>query len=390
VRFALAIVSLFPGGGLQRDCVEIARRLRAAGHRVTIFTSRTTGSEFAADLSPQVLPVSAGTNHEWLEKFSAEFQKAAAGKFDLLVGFDKLSSLDVLYCADRSMLSRISKNPLLHLLPRHKQLLSLERDCFAGERTKVLLLGENQFNEYFRGWAPGPGRFVLLPPTVTLARRKPEYRFASTRATWRQQLGLSENDRAWLSVGVHAHTKGFDRTIRALRRSPGARLFFVGVSKDDRRLAKFVRLAARLGVSDRIQYLGHREDVPELMAAADVLVHAARYDTTGTAILEAVVNGLPVITTAACGYARHVTAAGAGIVIQEPFDYPSFLAALELARDPAHRASWSHGGREYGKKNDLYSGLGRAAELIVGTAAERQTTDSRVACLNHEKKLAHA
>ena len=64
-----------------------------------------------------------------------------------------------------------------------------------------------------------------------------------------------------------------------------------------------------LGLADRISFLGHREDIPELMAAADLLVHPARHDTTGTVILEAVVNGLPVITTSTCGYAHHVEAA---------------------------------------------------------------------------------
>ena|ERR1700674_3686945 len=55
MNFAFAIVSLFPGGGLQRDCVDIARRVRELGHEVTIFTSRTSGEGFAEDLPVHVL-----------------------------------------------------------------------------------------------------------------------------------------------------------------------------------------------------------------------------------------------------------------------------------------------------------------------------------------------
>ena len=40
MRIAFAIVSLFPGGGLQRDCVEIAKLVRGLGHDVTIYTCR--------------------------------------------------------------------------------------------------------------------------------------------------------------------------------------------------------------------------------------------------------------------------------------------------------------------------------------------------------------
>ena len=42
-----------------------------------------------------------------------------------------------------------------------------------------------------------------------------------------------------------------------------------------------------VGVRDRMRLLGVREDIPELMAAADLLVHPARTETTGTVILEA-------------------------------------------------------------------------------------------------------
>ena len=117
-------------------------------------------------------------------------------------------------------------------------------------------------------------------------------------------------------------------------------------------------------------WLGHREDVPELMAATDLFVHPARYDTTGTVILEAIANGLPVITTSACGYAKHVSGANAGIVIPGTFHQRTLIAALETARDTARMANCSKSGSEYGKQSSLYEGRERAAELIVAGAIE--------------------
>ena len=75
--------------------------------------------------------------------------------------------------------------------------------------------------------------------------------------------------------------------------------------------------------------------------------------TTGTVILEALVNGLPVITTSACGYAKHVRAAGAGIVLEEPFDFKLFLTALKDMADTGRRAVYSEAGIGCGRRNSF-------------------------------------
>jgi UDP-glucose:(heptosyl)LPS alpha-1,3-glucosyltransferase len=126
-----------------------------------------------------------------------------------------------------------------------------------------------------------------------------------------------------------------------------------------------------MGLAARVSFLGHREDIPDLMAAADLLVHPARHDTTGTVILEAVVNGLPVVTTAACGYARHVAEAGAGVVIAEPFRMKALTAALRMAEDAALRSRWSAAAEQYSVQPSLYEGRTRAAEIIMTAATER-------------------
>jgi len=368
MHFAFAIMNLFPGGGLQRDCVDIARRVQQRGHAVTIFTSRKSGGEIAEDLPVRILRVAGYTNHGRQRSFSEEFAKAAAGRFDLLVGFDKLGGLDVLYCSDRSMRARAARNPFLHLLPRYREFINLERECFAPHHaTEILLLAESQLDEYWNAWRTEPNRLVMLPPTLMAARRKPEYRVNGVRAEWRKRLGLRPGDWVWIATCVQPLTKGTDRSVRALRQFPDAHLIVVGLHEDAVKSVKTRQIARELGVADRIKWLGHREDVPELMAAADVFVHPARYDTTGTVILEAVVNGLPVITTSSCGYAKHVTSANAGIVVQEPFRSQTFTAALEIARDPVCRQRWSGSGREYGKQASLYEGRARATELIVAS-----------------------
>src|SRR5215467_13959449 len=340
MRIAFAIMKLFVGGGLQRDCVEIARHCRQRGHDVVIFTSFKDESDFADDLAVVVLPVRQRTNHRMLEEFAASFRWAAAlQQFDLLVGFDKLPHLDVLYCADPSIYFRMRKERLRFLMPRYRTYLALERATFEPKcRTKVLVLSRRQLDEYRDAWRTPLERLSLLPPTVSSARRRPEYRRNGVREGLRADLGFTALDWVWIAVGVQPRTKGFDRTIWALREFPNAKLLVVGLLETSTRAAEALALrAARLGLAHRVSFLGHREDIPRLMAAADLLVHPARRDTTGTVILEAVVNGLPVVTTSVCGYAQHVAAAEAGLVIDEPFDSRAFARALSTAQDAARR-----------------------------------------------------
>jgi len=161
--------------------------------------------------------------------------------------------------------------------------------------------------------------------------------------------------------------KGIDRAIEALRDVPAARLIIAGLSAGSVEAAPLLRQARDLGVKERISLLGPREDIAELMAAADLLVHPARFDTSGTVILEAIVNGLPVLATEVCGYAIHIVRADAGIVIAEPFKKTAFKEALTAAADPVWRAHWSGNGVAYGANPKLYSGLEKAADIIVGS-----------------------
>jgi UDP-glucose:(heptosyl)LPS alpha-1,3-glucosyltransferase len=374
MRIAFAIMKLFPGGGLQRDCVEVARYCRQRGHDVVIFTSFKEPSDFADDLAVAVLPVKQNTNHRMQEEFAATFRWATSlQSFDLLVGFDKLTHLDVLYCADPSIYCRMRKEPFRFLIPRYRTYLALERATFGSDsNTKVMMLSHTQLNEYWNVWHTAPERLSLLPPTISSARRHPEYRTDGTRVALREKLGFKAHDLVWVSVGVQAFTKGLDRIIRALREFPTAKLLVVGLGKTSTRAAKTMAArATRIGLADRVSFVGHREDVAELMAAADLLVHPARLDTTGTFILEALVNGLPVVTTSVCGYAQHVDAAEAGIVINEPFEFKAFIAALSAAQDPARRSRWSASAERYGAQSFLYEGRARAAEIILAAAVER-------------------
>jgi UDP-glucose:(heptosyl)LPS alpha-1,3-glucosyltransferase len=364
MRLAFAIVSLFPWGGLQRDCLRLARAAKEAGHEVTILAARIRG-ELPRDIDVTVLPVRSFTNHGRNRRFGEALGGAVAGRFDRVVGFNKMPGLDVLYCGDVSFADR-ERGFWSRLNPRVRGMLALEAACFApGSRTRVLALTEAQIAAYRRAWGTPAERIVLLPPPIDVARRHPEFRENETRERVRAELRLAPTAVALLSIGTSPRTKGFDRIVAALPEVPNAIVLVCGVAPESRDAKALLDQARGAGVAERVRLLGPRTDVPELLAAADVFVHPARTETGGIVILEALVNGVPVVTTQVCGFSAHVRSAAAGIVIPEPFTVAKLVDALRRAIERSGKETWSANAACYGKDPELYSGIDRALRAIL-------------------------
>jgi glycosyltransferase involved in cell wall biosynthesis/GT2 family glycosyltransferase len=372
MRIALGIVKLFREGGLQRDSIRLARILVARGHDVTIFTSEDNWPFNRPPCPIVVLPVRALTNHRLDLNFAKRFAAATREGFDRIVGFNKLTGLDVYYCADPSILDR-GRSPIERSLPRHRVQTMLEQQSFGPlQRTQILALTQSSAESYRRNWRTQEHRITVLQPSIDPARQRPELRSAAHRASLRAKLGVAENHTTWLWVGAQAIIKGLDRALAALRSAPNTTLLVAGIAPDSKEAIQVRRvLAPRRG---SVRFLGFREDIPELMAAADVLVHPSRLDVTGQVILEAVVNGLPAVVTGNCGFAEHIEKSGGGIVLPEPFSQAELDAALARLRDPALAETMSLAGIRYGHETAPVTGLEQAADVIEGRSVVEPST----------------
>src|SRR5690606_2266683 len=114
---------------------------------------------------------------------------------------------------------------------------------------------------------------------------------------YRSGLGIARGDTAWLWIGLQPRVKGLDRAIRALSLVPDARLLVCGADPLRRPLKAAMRLARRLACADRVSLSGmvDEELLRRHFMSADLLVHPARLDVTGTVIVEALGAGLPVV-----------------------------------------------------------------------------------------------
>jgi glycosyltransferase involved in cell wall biosynthesis len=107
---------------------------------------------------------------------------------------------------------------------------------------------------------------------------------------------------------------------------------------EEAHLAEMFALAQQLGIAQRIRFLGHRDDVPALMASADVLCQPnLGPEPFGIAFVEGMHAGLPVVATA-IGGAREIVDPACGLLV--PPDDPAALgeALRGLVLDPALRA----------------------------------------------------
>lgn len=140
---------------------------------------------------------------------------------------------------------------------------------------------------------------------ITVVRRgRDELRLgapsAERRAAMRSNLGLRLADAVLVSVGRQDHQKGQRFLIGALARllphHPDVRLLVVG--REGGETVALQNAARSLGLSERVHFLGHREDVPDILAAADVFAFPSLFEGYPGAVLEAMALGLPIVASA--------------------------------------------------------------------------------------------
>jgi glycosyltransferase involved in cell wall biosynthesis len=140
-----------------------------------------------------------------------------------------------------------------------------------------------------------------------------------------------------------AHDVLIAAAARLARRHPQLRFLVAG---DGPRAAELRALAARLGVDRRVEFLGHREDVPALLAGADVFVLPSRSEAFPNGAIEAMAAGLPVVASRVGGLLDLVDEGRTGLLV--PPDDPAALAsAIEsLVASPARAAGIGAAARE--------------------------------------------
>jgi UDP-glucose:(heptosyl)LPS alpha-1,3-glucosyltransferase len=370
---AFILYKYFPFGGLQRDFLRIAQECEQRGHRIRVYTLGWEG-EIPAGFDVRVAPVKAVFNHRRNEKFTAwvkaDLERSPA---DRIVGFNKMPGLDVYYAADPCFEEKAQtlRHPLYRATGRYRHFSAYERAVFGRRsRTEILMISSAQQPLFIKHYGTPSARFHALPPGIGRDRRAPPDA-ERIRADFRREFGLAQEELLLVQIGSGFKTKGLDRSLKALAALPAAwrartRLIVIGQDNPQ----PFLFQIKALGLADRVSILQGRDDIPRFLLGADLLLHPAYHENTGTVLLEALAAGLPVLTTSVCGYAHHIAGARAGCVLPAPFRQDALNDALAaMLADAAARHACSRQGLAYADQVDLYSMPQRAADIILAECA---------------------
>jgi UDP-glucose:(heptosyl)LPS alpha-1,3-glucosyltransferase len=196
------------------------------------------------------------------------------------------------------------------------------------------------FQEYY-GLSAAELRLVRL---ATDSERFEEHDRPRRRLEWRQAWGFRPDHVVALFAGLNYRLKGLDPLLHALRRlPPGAPFRLLVAGHPD--TAVYQRLAARLGIADRVRFIGYCSEMRNCYFAADLFVHPTFYDPCSHVVLEAMACGLPVVTSRYNGASELMHPPREGYVIDDPHDHEHLAWCLTQLLDPARRAAGGQAAR---------------------------------------------
>ena len=333
-------------GGVESAGRHLVSELAARDVDVTVFC-REAGGPAPDGVAVETLPVSTRWQPLRLKRFSAKASEATRGRFDVVHGLSRTREQHIYRVGGgchAAYMERVYRTPglLRALSPRHRAILAIEEAVLCDEAQLIQCNARWVKDELRRRYSVASERLVTIYNGVDAERFHPRQQLAH-RDRIRRELGVTGP--LALFVGTGFARKGLDLGILGLAASGVAADLAVAGAGDS---GPFRRLAAELGVSERVHFLGPRSDVETLYAAANLFVLPTRYDAFSNACLEAMASGLPVATTPANGASELIEPGTNGLLCEGDFT-PAFRAladteALEKlgleARRCAERLTW--------------------------------------------------
>lgn len=244
-------------------------------------------------------------------------------------------------------------------------------------RRPPFMYTEHSIQEVYPRWG-GPIYRIFLPVTraivavsdaaaTSFARRWGRYR-GSVRRIWngidpdrltprrsraeiRRELGAPEDTPILCNVANLTRPKSHLTLIAAMARlrptTSDLQCWIAGSFEHEPAMVEAVRAAiADSGLSQTVQLLGRRRDVPDLLHAADIFVLSSRQEGFPITILEAMAAGRPIVATDVGGCAEAVVHGETGLIVP-PEDPPALAEAIaSLLADPERARAMGKAGRE--------------------------------------------
>ena len=362
-------------GGAERSVSELAEAIGAIGYETHILAAKGQAS------APNVHILCGDTpgKRTSYQVFARALKKhTEESHYDILHSVLPFDFADIYQPRSGTFAESINRKaatyrcPVLQSLKKKTAFLNFRRTAWFGAERRLaegqtgplVVAISNYVAEQFRTHYHIPGnRMVVIPNGIKPAGQIDKSRVDSLRTKLLAQLGVKESGNAvlFLFVGHDFKRKGLDCLVEAIGRlqktdnNTPARVVVAGRASS----TAYRRLAAKLGVEEKIVFLGDVGNVQKLIAATDVAVLPTFDDPCSRFILEALAAGKTVITTKFTGAIDLFVDNRHGRTIDDPRD----IAALSEAR------------RYFTNRDNL----NRAANAIISDNLRQNVSVARVA-----------
>lgn len=350
MNIAFCYESVLPArGGCETYIADLARRLVADRHELHLYACRWDETALPASIHYHPLPVPRGPRFLRPWRFGGACLRAM-GDHDVSVGFDKTWGLDVLYPQGglhaASAVHNLLKydNPWIRRLVwaakqfdvAHWSYRLLERRQYGGPQPPLVVVISRMVQDHFqRYYRVSSNDLRLVHASIDPGRFAQPDRLRR-RLEWRQRWSISPEETVGLFIAMNYRLKGLAPLLHAVRRLDPRQWFRLLVVGNPR-TQPYERLARRLGITERVRFLGPRRDAENCYFASDFLVHPTFYDPCSLVVLEALACGLPIITSRYNGAAELLSPLREGFVIDDPHDHEVLARRIADMLDPARR-----------------------------------------------------
>jgi glycosyltransferase involved in cell wall biosynthesis len=298
MKIALVVHDFMHGVGHGRYCIELAKRF-AHEHEIYVFANRFE-SNLDFPFQRRRVPAWRATAFTSVLSFVGQAEKALRREnFDVIhaQGFScRRADVITAHVCNAARYRRVEARgvwkqafPAL-VIPR-------ERNFFQRSNGSEIIAVSNVLKRELEE-EYGCSRVEVVYHGVDTSDFSPAD--AQEKAGLRKDLRLPPDKWIWMFAGEAS--KGLEETIRGLVEFTNAHLVVVSRSS----LAVFEKIAADLGMSDRVSFWGATDGIARVYRAADVFVYPSRYDTFAMVVAEAMACGLPVVVGNGIGAAEWI------------------------------------------------------------------------------------
>ena len=324
-------------GGAERYLQTLIEYLKKAGHEIHVFANKWADEEGIIFHKVNILPFSSFLS---TLTFNMNTRSRVTGHesrfYECVVSFERTTHQDIYRAGEgchaewlgiRSAIEPPYKNLSFKINPLHIALLNIEKELFS--KTRLIIANSKMVkDQIIKHYAVPEERIAIIYNGVDLKRFSPENKY-KWREGVRNSLNISEGSKLLLFVGSGFERKGLKTLINAIPFVKDDNIKVLIIGKGD--IEKYRALAERLGVPDKITFLGTQKEIERFYAASDLFVLPTLYDPFSNATLEAMASGIPVITTKNNGVAELIENGHAGFVMDDLFNSQELAEKINLS-----------------------------------------------------------